>query len=56
MGPYFEVLGAGYGVRIPIPSLVVKIASLKKDCKSKPGNALHAISTSCNFLRSVTHF
>ncbi len=31
IGPYFEVLGTGYGARIPILSLIVaKMASLKK--------------------------
>ena len=31
IGPYFEVLGTGYGARIPILSLVAKMASLKKN-------------------------
>jgi len=52
---FLEVLGTGYGVKMPKPSL--KTLTVKSSLRSKtsPGNPLHAISTFC-FHFSIIHY
>jgi len=48
MGAYLEVLGTGYGVKIPKLSLKTKTDKSSLLSKTSPENALHAISASCS--------
>lgn len=47
MGLYLELVGKGYGVKIPKPSLATKTACSRIWSKANPENPLHAISTCC---------